>query len=137
MSTIPESRIEELVREKMDGKSYSDIRKELEESGLGPEEIRTLIRQVDESVLAETTKRGKQGRAQQLYRTGLILAMIGLILTIAYNAGFILQNFPALLMYSPFLAGILLMFFGRFAQGRQEALKGKGTGAIRKKRPWQ
>ncbi len=85
MSTGNENRIEELVREKMSGKSYSQIREELSESGMAEEDISILIRQVDEHVLRETIKPGGQDRAQQWYRIGLIMAVIGLILTIAYN----------------------------------------------------
>ena len=137
MSTGSESRIEELVREKMEGKSYSSIRKELAESGMSEVEIKDLIRQVDEQVLSETVRQGSRDRAQQWYRIGLILAVIGLILTIAYNAGIIFENLPAVLMYSPFFVGILVMVYGRFLQRKQSAPPDTGTGAIRRKRPYK
>ncbi len=134
MSKIPESRIADLVWEKIHGKSYSEIRGELAKSGMSPSEIRTLIRQVDERVLGETAKQGDRGPTWS--RVGLILAVIGLILSIAYNAGIVLNNFPALLIYSPFLAGILFMFYGRTVQRKRNTPEEKGTGAIRKKRPY-
>jgi len=137
MSTGSESRIEELVREKMEGKSYATIREELSESGISAEEISKLIRQVDEQVLSETMKQGDPNRAQQWSRFGLILAVIGLILSIAYNAGIILAYLPALLIYTPFFAGILGMFYGRFLRKKQSASTDNGTGAIRKKRPYK
>jgi len=137
MNTGSESRIEELVREKMEGKSYSLIHEELSGSGMNEEEISLLIRQVDERVLSETVKQVAPDRAQQWYRSGMVLAVIGLILTIAYNAGIILKNFPALLIYSPFIAGILVMFYGRFLQRRQPSPGDSGTGAIRSKRPYK
>ena len=137
MSTVSESKIEELAREKMDGKSYSTIREELAESGMSDEEISSLIRQVDEQVLSETVKQGDRHRAQQWYRTGLILAVIGLILSISHNAGIILENLPALLIYSPFFAGILVMIYGRFQQRKQSIPSDSGTGAIRSRRPYK
>ena len=137
MSTGSESRIEELAREKMEGKSYSSIRNELAESGMNDGEISSLLRQVDERVLGETVKQGDRDRAQQWYRTGLILAVIGLILSIAYNAGIILAYLPALLIYSPFFAGILVMFYGRSLRKKQSASTDNGTGAIRRKRPFK
>ena len=137
MSTDSESRIEELAREKMEGKSYSSIRNELAESGMNDGEISSLLRQVDERVLGETVKQGDRDRAQQWYRTGLILAVIGLILSIAYNAGIILAYLPALLIYSPFFAGILVMFYGRSLRKKLPASTDKGTGAIRRKRPFK
>ena len=137
MSTGSENRIEELIREKMEGKSYSSIRKELAESGMSEVEIKDLIRHVDERVLSETVRQGSRDRAQQWYRIGLILAMIGLILTIAYNAGIIFENLPAVLMYSPFFVGILVMVYGRFLQRKQSVPPDTGTGAIRRKRPYK
>ena len=137
MSTGSESRIEELAREKMEGKSYSSIRNELAESGMNDGEISSLIRQVDERVLGETVKQGDRDRAQQWYRTGLILAVIGFILSIVYNAGIILAYLPALLIYSPFFVGILVMFYGRSLRKKQSASTDNGTGAIRRKRPYK
>ena len=132
-----ESRIEELVGEKLAGKSYSTIREELVKSGMSDKEISNLIRQVDERVLSETVKLGDRDRAQHWYRIGLILAVIGLILSIAYNAGILLENLPALLIYSPFFVGILVMFYGRSLQKKQSVPTDNGTGAIRRKRPYK
>ena len=136
MGILTENRIEELVREKMSGKSYSEIRKELIKSGMSPEEIRDSIQKVDELVLNETVKMADQDRAQQWYRIGLILAIVGLILSIMHSRRIILTNLPALLIYSPFLVGIVLMLYGRTLQRKQKEPEEKGTGAIRKKRPY-
>ena len=137
MNTVSENRIKELVREKMEGKSYSTIREELSESGMTDREITNLFRQVDERVLSETMKQGDSNRAQQWYRSGMVLAVIGLILTIAYNAGIIFAYLPALLIYSPFIAGVLVMFYGRFLQRKRSSPSDPGTGAIRRKRPYK
>jgi hypothetical protein len=40
-------------------------------------------------------------------------------------------------VYAPFIAGILLMFYGRMMQRRQPEKKKEGTGAIRRKRPFK
>ena len=137
MNMSDESRIEELAREKIAGKSYSMIREELTESGMSDEDISQLIRQVDERVLSEAVKQGSPDRARQWYRFGFILALIGLVLSIAYNAGIILTYLPALLIYSPFFAGILVMVYGRFLQRKQSIPADSGTGAIRRKRPYK
>jgi hypothetical protein len=132
-----ENQIEELAREKMAGKSYTIIREELTESGMTAEEISSLIRQVDEQVLRETVIHGQPNRAQQWYRFGLILAVIGLIISIAYNAGIILEMLPAMLIYSPFFVGILVMVYGRFLQRKQSSPEVSGSGAIRRRRPYK
>lgn len=41
------------------------------------------------------------------------------------------------LVYSPFIAGILVMLYGRFLQRKQSSPAGSGTGAIRRKRPYK
>ncbi len=137
MSNVTDNKIEELAREKMEGKSYSTIRDELSESGMADSEITNLIRQVDERVLSQTIKQASPDRTQQWYRSGLVLAVIGLILTIAFNAGIILKNLPAMVIYSPFFAGILVMAYGRYQQKKQSTPSETGTGAIRRKRPYK
>ena len=130
--------IEKLSLEKQGGKSYSTIRSELKDSGLSPEEINTLIRQVDERVLENVLQGSAADKSKQVYRAGLALAVAGLLVTILFNLGLILKNFPPLAVYSPFLAGILIMFYGRMMQRRETTTKDKKEmGAIRKKRPYK
>lgn len=137
MDRDSDPRIEELAREKLEGKSYSRIREELKSSGMAAGEIRQLIRQVDERVLRETFEQGSRQKTQQWYRWGLVLAVAGLVLAIAFNAGMVLTRFPSLLVYSPFLAGILLMFYGRMLQRKKPDPPASGPGPIRKKRPYK
>ena len=137
MVTGDKSRIETLVQEKMDGKSYSTIRDELKEAGMGEDEISTLIRQVDERVLSETVKQEGREKVRTWYRMGLIIALVGLILSVAYNAGMLLRSIPAWLAYSPFFAGIVLMIYSRTLQRRQADPPDDGSGPIRKRRPFK
>jgi hypothetical protein len=137
MGTGENSRIETLVREKMGGKSYSTIRDELKQGGMSDEEISVLLRQVDEKVLKETVKQGGREKIRQWYRIGLFLALIGLILSVAYNAGMLLRSIPAWLAYSPFFAGIVVMIYSRTLQRRQSDPPDDGTGPIRKRRPYK
>lgn len=137
MSKETDNRIEELAREKIEGKSYSEIRKELAESGMAESEITRLLRQVDERVLTLAVMQGSPDRAQQWYRSGLVLAVLGLILSIAYNAGIILQNLAAWILYIPFFAGILVMFYGKITKNKESATSESGTGEIRRRRPYK
>ena len=137
MKKTGESIIEELVRRKMAGTSYSIIRSELSESGFSAEEISRLIRKVDERVLEETMHQGRLGKGRQWYLFGLILAVAGVVLTIAYKAGMIFSSLPALLIYSPFFAGILVMLYGRSLLRKQGSPEQKDPGAIRKRRPYK
>ena len=137
MERETDNRIEELAREKLQGKSYSKIREELRTSGMAEEELGQLIRQVDQRVLMETVEQGDRQRTQQWYRWGLVLAVAGLILSIGYSAGMVLNNLPALAVYSPFLVGILLMFYGRMMLRKKSHSIPRGPGPIRKKRPYK
>jgi hypothetical protein len=80
---------------------------------------------------------GKRQRNMQWNRLGLILALGGLLITILYKAGMVLTQFPAWLVYTPFLAGVLLMFYGRMLQRKTLEQSPKGPGPIRKKRPYK
>ena len=133
----PENRIEELAREKLEGKSYTKIREELRASGGEEEELGRLIRQLDERVLKETQEQGERQRSPNHYRWGLVLAVAGLILSILYNAGLVLPRLPAWAAYSPFLAGILLMFYARMKQRKKSASASRDPGPIRRRRPYK
>ena len=137
MEKDSDPRIEDLTLEKLNGKPYSKIREELKASGMAPEEINTLIRLVDEKVLRETLEQGDKQRKPQWYLWGLILAVAGLLLSIAYKAGLILSGQPALAVYAPFVAGILLMFYGRMLQRKKTDPIPKRPGPIRKRRPYK
>ncbi len=132
-----DDRVEELARQKLEGKSYSEIRERLRAKGMGEKEIGRLIREVDERVLKETMDMGSRQKIRQWYRGGLVLAVAGLILSILYNAGMIWSQAPAILVYSPFLIGILLMFYGRMVQRDLPDRSRRGPGPIRKKRPYK
>ena len=130
-------KIEELVRQKLEGKSYTEIRTKLKESGVSPEEIVMLIKKVDEKVLEEATKAGTPDKSMMFYKAGLVMAVAGLIITIAFKAGVILHYFPPIAVYSPFVAGVIMMFYGRMMQRRQPEKEKQGSGAIRNKRPYK
>jgi len=130
-------KIEELVRQKLEGKSYTEIRAELKESGVSPEEIAMLIKKVDEKVLKEATKTGTPDNSLLFYKAGIVMAVAGLIITIAFKAGVILHYFPPIAVYTPFAAGVIMMFYGRMMQRRQPEKEKKGSGAIRNKRPYK
>lgn len=130
-------RAEELARQKLEGKSYSEIREGLRATGMGDEEISRLIREADERVLRETMNMGSRQKSQQWYRGGLVLAVAGLILSVMYNAGMIWSQAPAILVYTPFLSGILLMLYGRLTQRTKSDHSRSGPGPIRKKRPFK
>jgi len=137
MLSDPDQRLEELASQKLEGKSYSMIREDLAASGMNEQEISRLIRKVDERVLKQTLEQGNRQRLKQWRVWGLILAMAGLLLTIAYKAGILFARLPALLVYIPFIAGIILLIYARMPGRKQRDPDPKGPGPIRKKRPYK
>jgi hypothetical protein len=137
MGEISEELIEELYHQKLEGKSYGEIRAELAAREFKPEEIGTIIRKVDEWVLKSETENRHTAKAAQYHRIGLILAVCGLLITIGFNTGIIRTNLPPWLVYSPFLAGILMMFYGRMLQRNKSEPIYKAAGKIRTKRPYK
>jgi len=137
MEKLSDSDIEELIQQKLEGKSYTQIRSQLAEKGLSDEEIKSTIREVDERVLRAEVEGGARERARSWYRIGLAIAVVGLLLTIGINAGWMLKSTPRWIIYSPFFVGILLMYYGRRLQQRKSDPFDNGPGRIRKKRPYK
>jgi hypothetical protein len=137
MSEFSEEMIEELYHQKMEGRSYSEIRAELAARGMKPEEIGIIIRKVDAKVLSTETENRHTAKATQIHRVGLILAVAGLLITIGFNIGIIQTALPPWLVYSPFLTGIVMMFYGRMLQRKKSEPIYKAAGKIRTKRPYK
>lgn len=137
MERIDESTLDELARLKLEGESYSEIRTRLFQSGHSDEEVRDAMRKIDEKVLRAEVEQGNTEKSKQWYRAGLLVAVAGLVLAITYNAGVILSGYSRILVYSPFFAGILIMFYGRMLQGKKSRPSQKGPGRIRSKRPYK
>lgn len=134
---LPEKKIEEMVQRKLEGESYSLIRKELIELGLEEKQVHQTIRTIDEKVLQEELNRKAAGKTRQWYRAGLFLAFVGLILTLGANRGIIMQNIPRWIIYAPFFGGIAIMFYSRYTGNRKSGSKNDGPGRIRRKRPYK
>ena len=134
---LPNKKIEEMVQRKLEGESYTQIRKELSELGLEEKQVHQTIRSIDEKVLQEELNRKAAGKTRQWYRAGLFLAFVGLILTLGANRGIIMQNMPRWIIYAPFFGGIAIMFYSRYAGNKRSGSENDGPGRIRRKRPYK
>ncbi|MGW8315526.1 MAG: hypothetical protein ACWGNV_07995 [Bacteroidales bacterium] len=134
---LPDKKIEEMVQRKLEGESYTRIRKELSELGLTEQEVHRTIRSIDEKVLQGELNQKAAGKSRQWYRTGLFLATLGLILTLGANRGIILTNIPRWIIYTPFFGGIALMLYGRYSGKKKPESRDDGPSPIRRKRPYK
>lgn len=136
MDVLDEKRIGDLVEQKLEGRSYSEIREELKHEGFDEDKIREVIRKVDQLVLKEEAEGSRPDRTRQVYNGGLILAVAGLLVSVFFNLGMILQEWPALVVYSPFFLGILAMVVSK-RMNRKEKPASARSGAIRRQRPYK
>lgn len=134
---LKEGEIEELVQRKLEGESYTRIREGLAEMGFSGEEIRGVIREVDERVLKAEIEQGNREKGRSWYWAGMTAAIAGLVLTFGSNAGWFLQGVPRWIVYAPFFLGILLVYYGKWLQKRPDDPLKNGPGRIRKKRPYK
>lgn len=137
MNPLPEETIDELVQQKLEGESYSVIRARLTDMGFSKDEIKAIILKVDDRVLQTEVELGRKRKFRSWYIAGLVLAVAGLLLSAGSNAGLILIATPRWLVYSPFFAGILMMFYGRMQQRKQIDNAVTRTDRIRRKRPFK
>ena len=137
MNKLTENALEELVLQKLEGKSYSVIRAQLSESGLSEEAVAHALKKIDKKVLQAEIKQGHREQSRSWNRIGLILSIVGLLLTIGSATGIILKGIPRMVVYSPFFAGILLMAYGKMLQRKTPDPFKKGPGRIRSKRPYK
>ena len=129
--------IQDLVQQKLEGESYSQIRSSLSDQGFNEDEIKSIVRRVDEQVLRAEIDQGNRNKAKSWNQIGLVFAVVGLVLTIGNKAGWILMGTSRWVVYSLFFAGILLMLYGRSLQRKIFDPFAKGPGNIRKKRPYK
>ena len=134
---LPDNQIEELARQKLSGESYTQIRSRLAQEGLSEEDIKSSIREVDEIVLRLEMEQGAKQKAKSLYWTGLVLTIAALLLTVAFNAGWILNSAPRWAIYFPFFLGILIMYYGKSQQKKKPDPFHRDPDRIRKKRPYK
>jgi len=137
MEPLPESTLEEYVQQKLEGKSYSEIRSQLKKAGLSEAAVTEAVRQIDDRVLRAEVNRLNRKRSRQIYWAGIILAVAGLLITVSSNGGLFLAGRSKILVYSPFFAGIALMLYARMLQRRQSNPLDQRPGKIRSKRPYK
>jgi hypothetical protein len=137
MDKLPDGSIEAYARRKLEGESYTSIRKELAGSGLTGEEINETVRLIDKKVLQAEVYQGNISRSRQWYSIGLTLAIVGLLLTFGSSRGYILTGIPKIVVYSPFFAGILIMFYARMLRRRQQDPLDSRESRIKRKRPFK
>ena len=90
--------------------TFDKVRPELIQRGLTEDEIKTIVRQVDDELQIRLIS--GQNPSPQLIVIGIVILVVGLILTVGVYAGLFpsIRSYIALFGYVPIVAGIAMIF---------------------------
>lgn len=88
------------------------IRKELEAKNIPDEDIRAIVRVVDNDIQTRALVKTGNSYAKQMTIAGAVLTAMGASLTVLTYTGAIDMGNSFLVLYGPFFAGLSMMFGG-------------------------
>lgn len=108
---------ENIVNYYMEKSTHKDfqinqIRKELQARGIPDEEIRIIVKIVDNAVQRRELNKSYNVKANEIAIAGGILTFIGAGITIGTYTGFIDMGNSVLIVYGPFFGGLSLLITG-------------------------
>lgn len=96
----------------VEGFDVYQIRKELEKNGLEEEEIKIIVRLVDNELQRSLKRKQESDRVKPAILIGLILTIVGAGITIATYTGIIDMGSSYLIVYGPFFGGLSILIGG-------------------------
>ncbi len=108
------ARIVDYYLEKVDGKNFDlfDARKEMEKNQVDEQEIKTIIRLLDNELQRRMIYEAQSKQANAIFWVGVVVSSVGAIITIGTFFGIIPMGNSFLIAYGPFLSGLVIMFSG-------------------------
>ncbi|MDX2361484.1 MAG: hypothetical protein QNK23_11810 [Crocinitomicaceae bacterium] len=105
--------IEEFLAEKHAGMDYSEMRQLLKNRGADEDQVRSIIRSVDDQFLRGQEKSGTETQMSMVFITGLILFIASVVLSAGSYFQWIDLNGFYILAYGPACTGLSMMTFSR------------------------
>lgn len=105
--------IDEYTEMVIEGLPFDQVRKALEKENYPEEDIKFIVRKVDDQVMAHQLKKPQSKLGEKLMWAGLIIMTIGLALTLAHFYNLIYLGNSYLAIYGPFLSGMIIYFMGK------------------------
>ncbi len=105
--------IEDYYQKVIEGLSFDEIRPTLQKQDFTEDEIKLIIRKVDDRVLAHDTSKPKSKFGAIIMWAGLGLMGIGVALTLANFYHLINLGNTYLNLYGPFIAGMIVYILGK------------------------
>jgi len=100
--------IDEYVEKRKNGLDFSEIRKELKNLNLTSEEIRIIVREIDNQVINDELYKSKNTLVNEMKYIGLFLMLGGGFVTVASYFGLIDTNGYYVISYGPIIGGYLI-----------------------------
>lgn len=99
---------------KINNKDFSifDVRQELEKNNVDEQEIRVIVRLVDNELQRRITSKSAGDKSKEIIWFGGIITAAGLLLTIGTYTGIIEMGNYFLFAYGPILGGLSILFYG-------------------------
>lgn len=97
----------------------SQVRRDLEKRNVEPEEIKSIVRIVDNELQRYIAFKSRKSKGNELAWVGLVLMTIGIGITFLTYSGIIDMGNQFLLSYGPFLGGLSMFFIGRSQRYRR------------------
>ena len=100
---------EHYLEQKRKGMDNSEIRTELRYKGLSSEELTKLVLAIDNRFLDGKKRRGKPDNRNYRSIVGLLLIILGSVVTIGTYTGFVPINNTFIFAYGPILGGLAMI----------------------------
>lgn len=108
--------IEHYYHEVKNGMSFETVRNQLSQSNFSPEEIKFIIREIDNSLIYNDFKKQDKSSRNEFLRLGIFLTGLGLLITISTFFGIVNLGNQFILAYGPIIAGISVIIYSKSAR---------------------
>ncbi|WP_057938304.1 hypothetical protein [Algoriphagus resistens] len=89
-----------------------NVRKELEKNNIGDDEIRIIVRLLDNEIQRRLLQGSHRDRSKEMIGIGAVLTLCGLAITIGTFTGILNTGDSILIAYGPVVAGISILVGG-------------------------
>lgn len=102
--------IEFYTDKKKEGKSFSEIRKELGDSNYSQDAINYIIKSIDNKLIHDEIKKSNKTKVNEIKAIGYFLFIGGIASTILTYTGIINMKGYYILSYGPIIVGFFMIF---------------------------
>ena len=95
-----------------EGFEIDQIRKELAANNIEEDEIKVIVRLVDNELQNRDLSKSSNKKSSELVGVGAVLTLVGAFITIGTLIGFIPMGDSFLLVYGPFFGGLSILLAG-------------------------